>query len=118
MSMPPGNARVHDQQTVIWNESAIGGKGIVKEKMRNYLCQMLNAAIIAGIILLFIGLYYSIIKAGIPYQDPPLDLWIQYEVDARIGDILIGNGFKIAICGSIIRVVLNLIWKKKWRMKQ
>lgn len=85
----------------------------MKEKIRYILCQIINAAIIAGIIILFIGLYYSMIKAGIPYQDPPLDLWIQYEVDARIGDVLMGSGFKIAICSSMIRFGLNLIWKKR-----
>lgn len=84
----------------------------MKEKVRYILYPVINAVIIAGIIILFIGLYYSMIKAGIPYQDPPLDLRIQYEVDARIGDVLTGSGFKIAICSIIIRFVLNLIWKK------
>lgn len=84
----------------------------MKEKVRSILCSIINAIIIAGIIILFIGLYYSMIKAGIPYQDPPLDLRIQYEVDAGIGHVLTGIGFKIAICSSIIRFVLNLIWKK------
>ena len=79
----------------------------MKEKVRYILCPIINAVIIAGIIILFIGLYYSIIKAGIPYQDPPLDLWIQYEVNMRIGEVLMGSGFKIIICSSIIRFVLN-----------
>lgn len=85
----------------------------MKEKVRYILCQIINAVIIAGIIILFIGLYYFMIKAGIPYQDPPMDLRIQYEVDARIGDILMESGFKIAICGGIIRFILSLIWKKQ-----
>ena len=46
----------------------------MKERIWHCLCQTLNALIIAGIIILLIGLYYLIIKAGIPYQDPPLDL--------------------------------------------
>ncbi len=84
----------------------------MKGKNRYILCTIINSVIIAGIIILFIGVYYSMIKAGIPYQDPPLDLRIQYEVNAGIGDVLTGSGFKIAVCGSIARFVLNLLWKK------
>ena len=79
----------------------------MKEKVRYILCQIINAVIIAGIIIWFIGLYYSMIKAGIPYQDPPLDLWIQYEVDAGIGEVLMESGFKIAICSGMIRFILK-----------
>lgn len=82
----------------------------MKEKIRNILCQIINAVIIAGLMILFIGLYYCAIKAGIPYQDPPLELQIQYEVNTRIGDILMGNGFVIAICGGVIRLLFELIW--------
>lgn len=84
----------------------------MKEIIRNILCQIINAVIIAGLIILFIGLYYCVIKAGIPYQDPPLELQIQYEVNTRIGDILMGNGFMIAVCGGVIRLLVGLIWKK------
>lgn len=84
----------------------------MKEKIRYILCTIINAAIIAGIIILFIGLYYAIIKAGIPYQDPPLDLWIQYEVDAGIGSVLTGIGLKTAVCSGVIRFVLGMIWKR------
>lgn len=84
----------------------------MKEKIKCYFRQTINAIIISGIIILIIGLYYSIIKAGIPYQDPPLDLWIQYETNVRIGRVLTGIGLKIIVCSSIIRLVLVLIWKK------
>ncbi len=43
-------------------------------KRESYLRLTLNAAILAGIIILFTGIYYCVIKAGIPYQDPPLEL--------------------------------------------
>lgn len=84
----------------------------MEEKLKNILCTFVNAVIIAGIIILFIGLYYFIIKAGIPYQDPPLELRIQYEVNAGIGDVLIGSGFKIAVLSGIIRIILGLVCKK------
>lgn len=84
----------------------------MKEKTRNSLCQLLNAVIIAGVILLFMGLYYSVVKAGIPYQDPPLDLRIQYEVNAGIGGLLVAYGFKIIIGGGVARLLLGLLLKK------
>lgn len=58
---------------------------------------------------MFIGAYYSIFKAGIPYQDPPLELQIQYAVNMGIGEILIRDGFRIFICGGIARLVLKPI---------
>lgn len=84
----------------------------MKEKIRNNLCQIVNAVIIAGIIILLIGLYYCVVKAGIPYQDPPIELQIQYAVNMGIGDVLVGKGFVIAVCGGIVRLLLKLIWKK------
>ena len=83
----------------------------MKEKIWYILCWVVNSVILAGIILLFIGLYYSVIKAGIPYQDPPLELQIQYAVNMRIGEILLGNGFVIAMGGGVIRVFLALLRK-------
>lgn len=84
----------------------------MKEKIRNNLCQIVNAVIIAGIIILLIGLYYCVVKAGIPYQDPPIELQIQYAVNMGIGDVLVGKGFVIAVFGGIVRLLLKLIWKK------
>ncbi len=70
---------------------------------------LLNSLILAGVILLFMGSYYWMIKAGIPYQDPTLEMQIQYTIDLRIGEILMGNGFRIAICGGVIRLVCKVI---------
>ncbi|MDE5598499.1 MAG: hypothetical protein K2J04_11815 [Lachnospiraceae bacterium] len=79
---------------------------------------LLNSLILAGVILLFMGLYYGMIKAGIPYQDPTLEMQIQYTIDLRIGEILMGNGFLIVVCGGFIRLifkVIELIRKKHQR---
>lgn len=83
----------------------------MEEKTR-FFRQIINSVIIAGVILFFMGLYYSVIEAGIPYQDPPLELQIQYAVNMGIGTILLRNGFVIAIFGGIIRLLLGWIWKK------
>lgn len=85
----------------------------MKEKIRYYLCLTINSVILAGILLCLMGFYYSMVKAGIPYQDPPLELQIQYAVYMGTGEILLKNGFLITICGGIIRLLLWLIYRKR-----
>ncbi|MCM1120494.1 MAG: hypothetical protein NC543_14160 [bacterium] len=87
----------------------------MKEKVKYYLVQIINAVILAGLIIFLIGLYYWVIKAGIPYQDPPLELQIKYAVNMGIGDVLVGKGIVIAICGAIARLLLRLIGAKNTR---
>ncbi len=87
----------------------------MEQKTGNILCRTVNSVILAGVIVLFIGLYYSVIKAGIPYQDPPLELQIEYAINMGIGDTLVGKGFLIAVCGGVIRLILGLILKKLHR---
>ncbi len=82
-------------------------------KKESYLFQTLNAILLAGIIILFIGVYYCVIKAGIPYQDPPLELQIQYAINTGIGEILVKDGFRVFICGGIARLLFKLVLKKK-----
>lgn len=84
----------------------------MNEKIQHNLHWMINSVILAGGIIFFTGLYYEIIKAGIPYQDPTLELQIQYAVNMRIGETLVRNGFLIAICGGAIRLLFELIYKK------
>ncbi len=80
-------------------------------KSELYLRQTLNAIIMAGMIVLFTGIYYCAVKAGIPYQDPPLELQIQYAVNMGIGGILVKNGFLVSVCGGIARLSFQLVWK-------
>ena len=87
----------------------------MKEKVKYYLRLIINSVMLAGVIIFFIGWYYEIIKAGIPYQDPPLELQVKYAVNMGIGETLVGNGFVIAICGGIIRLLFELVLKKLQR---
>lgn len=82
-------------------------------KSELFLRQIINAILLAGIIILFIGAYYCVIKAGIPYQDPPLELQIQYAINMGIGNILVKNGFLISICGGIAHLLYKLVLKKR-----
>ena len=74
---------------------------------------ILNGMIIAGVIVLVIGLYYWMIKAGIPYQDPTEELRIQYVINMGIGDALIRNGFKILILGVVCRLVMLVLNRRE-----
>lgn len=85
----------------------------MKENTGYILCQTVNSVIMAGVIVFFIGLYYSVIKAGIPYQDPPLELQIKYAINMGIGETLVGKGFAIAVCGGMVRIFLAFILKKQ-----
>lgn len=77
------------------------------EKTNNILCRLLHSIILVGVILFFIGLYYWGIKAGIPYQDPTLEMQLEYAVNTKIGETLLANGFWIAVCGEIIHLILK-----------
>ncbi len=85
---------------------------IKKTNGTSYLCQIINAVLLAGVIIFFIGAYYCVIKAGIPYQDPPLELQIQYAINMGIGETLVKNGFWISLCGGIAGLLLKLAGKK------
>ena len=72
-----------------------------------------TAMIIAGVIILDIGLYYLIIKAGIPYQDPTPELQLKYSINMGIGEILTRTGLCITIIGAICRITAGLIGRQK-----
>lgn len=84
----------------------------MNNKIMYYLKRFFESVILAGIIILFIGLCYVVIKAGIPYQDPPLELQLKYAVNMMIGKELTKNGFWIAVFGGIFRVLIGLIWRQ------
>lgn len=90
----------------------------MKEKTGNILSQTVNSVMMTGGIILLIGLYYSMVKAGIPYQDPPLELQIQYAVNLGIGETLTGKGFAIALCGAAARLILWLARKANGRRRE
>lgn len=82
-------------------------------KSESWLRLASGAVILAGIIILFTGIYYWVIKAGIPYQDPPLELQIQYAINTGIGNTLVKEGLLISICGGIARLLFQLVLKKR-----
>lgn len=79
----------------------------------NVLKKIFSSLIIAGAVILLIGLYYLIIKAGIPYQDPTTEMQIQYAINSGIGDVLSLTGLCMTVLAAIIRIILGIIGKKK-----
>lgn len=74
----------------------------MREKVYSYINQIAKATALSGIIMILIGAYYYMIKAGIPYQDPQLELQIQYEVNLRVGEILFKNGIGTTVLGLTV----------------
>ncbi len=59
-----------------------------------------------------IGCYYAILKAGLPYQDPSLELQIEYAINMGIGKNLLKCGSLTLFIGLIFRIILIFIKKK------
>ncbi len=74
-------------------------------KIKSVFYRISGAAVLAGVIIFVIGAYYEVIKAGIPYQDPPLELQIQYAVNLGIGDALCSIGFFTVVYGIAFRLL-------------
>lgn len=73
-------------------------------KSELYLRQTINTILLSGIIILFTGAYYCIVKAGVPYRDPQLELQIQYAVNV-IFIFLFFISVKPVFC-NILKVII------------
>lgn len=80
--------------------------------MKNKVREISNAILFSGLILLLIGAYYLIIKAGIPYQDPTVELQIKYAVNDGIGSVLSELGLIFILIGGSIRLIIWCICRK------
>ncbi len=81
--------------------------------MKRVLDGLCAGVLIAGVILFVMGLYYMMIRAGIPYQDPPLELQIQYAVNMGIGEELVKVGLPVAAVGIAAVIIRAAVTKKK-----
>ena len=79
----------------------------------NVLKNCFSSLIISGAVILLIGLYYLIIKAGIPYQDPTTEMQIQYAINMGIGNVLSLTGVCMTVLATVIRIILGVIGRKK-----
>lgn len=69
--------------------------------------------LVISLIILAIGLYYMVIKAGIPYQDAPAELLLEYNTNMEIGEKLTIIGFCSSFISAIILVITSILDNKK-----
>jgi hypothetical protein len=55
----------------------------------------------AGMLLFIGGLIYSIVFAGIPYQDPTPQMYATWKLHHRVGDLVILAGL-VVLAGSLL----------------
>lgn len=84
----------------------------MKNKTKYIINEICNAVLLAGLIILAIGAYFLLIKAGIPYQNPTAELEVQYIVNYGIGNILSKLGMLLALSGGTVRLISWLICRK------
>ena len=81
--------------------------------MRDKVRTLFAAVILSGVIVLGIGLYYVLVKAGLPYQDAPTDLAIEWMADQRAGETLSQTGALVLGIGVLGQILLYLSKRKK-----
>ena len=72
-----------------------------------------NSIAIAGCLIFTAGVYYAIVKAGIPYQDPTPEMSFNYEVNYRVGEVLFTLGAAALALGAVGRAVMQFVRGKK-----
>ena len=84
--------------------------GIISGMKKLYFVKsVLTGLAVSGMIIILVGMYYLVIKAGIPYQDPPLELQIQYTVNMATGEELFKIGAIICGVGLAGRIAFLMI---------
>ncbi len=75
--------------------------------------KIIQVIAVLGGILVIAGLYFTVVKAGLPYQDPTPEMVAQYERDTGIGMVLLLAGLGTEIFCLVYTVVCFL--RKKIR---
>ena len=59
--------------------------------------------LLSGVMILLLGLYYLVIRAGLPYQDPTPEMQLQYAIHRGVGMALAKLGAVLTACGAILK---------------
>ena len=78
----------------------------------NILYKLRFVPLLLSIVVFNVGLYYSMIKAGIPYQDPTPAMTEKYMSDMRLGNALMFIGFILFVVSVTLLIVLKIIKRK------
>ena len=73
--------------------------------MKKRFSNVVTAVILAGIILIIIGFYFSVVKGGIPYQDPTVEMQIRWQAYHLAGEYNMKTGVFLLLCGAILKIV-------------
>lgn len=76
--------------------------------------KMCITVIVMGIVLLLAGMYFSVMKAGIPYQDPTPEMAEQYARDEWIGRVSFCCGLVASLIG-VTGVIITAVLKRRQR---
>lgn len=68
-----------------------------------------GALLLAGVLILALGLYYLVVRAGIPYQDPPPETQLHYAVHQGVGETLI----KLGAVSTGVGLLMKLLFRSK-----
>lgn len=79
--------------------------------MKGKVNSLVWGILFAGIIIFLIGCYYAVLEAGLPYQDPTLEMQIEYAINMGIGKILVRCGGLTFLVGLLFRIILSIINK-------
>jgi len=77
----------------------------IKEKLKT----LFRSIMIAGIIIIIIGMYYLLFKAGIPDQDPTTEMTIKWMAYYSAGKICLLDGVITFIIGAAGKICYNFI---------
>ena len=103
----------------MWDQMVFGffiivSYGIINDMKKSaFIKSVFTGLAVSGMIVVLVGMYYLVIKAGIPYQDPPLELQIQYTVNMNTGEELFKTGVLICGVGLAGRIVFFLTERLK-----
>ena len=76
--------------------------------MRAMIEKIFGSILLGGIVVLLFGFYYTFIKAGLPYQDPPLELLAQWNTYGEVGETLSLWGVVMILAGIVGSVLLKI----------
>ncbi|MCM1494892.1 MAG: hypothetical protein NC089_03745 [Bacteroides sp.] len=79
--------------------------------MKGKVNSLVWGILFAGIIIFLIGCYYAVLEAGLPYQDPTVEMQIEYAINLGVGKVLIRCGGLTFLLGLLFRIILTIINK-------
>lgn len=71
------------------------------------LRRLSGAAFSGGLVMALIGAYYAVVRAGIPYQDPTVEMQISYAIDMGVGSTLLKLGAVLTAVGAALKLLLR-----------